>query len=187
MELSDLYFAYGPDMDPKVLKARGGRPEAVGLARLQDYRLDFFGHTSIWDSGMETVVPAQGDEVWGVLYRMGALDWDRLDTWMDARLDGAGMYFHYPVAVTDLQGMEHQVRIYKKDIQGERQLPSVEYLQLVVGGAGQQGLPAGYVERLAAMPTKSAGCQVPVAGNPTRGNYVPADCGTCAAAEPEVS
>ncbi len=38
--LSGLYFAYGPDMDPEVLRARGGgRPEVAGVACLADHRL----------------------------------------------------------------------------------------------------------------------------------------------------
>jgi len=183
--LSQLYFAYGPDMNPQVLKTRGGRPEAVAIARLADYRLAFFGHTGIWDSGLETVVPDPGGEVWGVLYQMGALDWDRLDNWMDARLDGGGQYFHYPVQVSDLSGQQHWVRMYKKDIQRKATLPSEDYLALAIGGAGQQGLPPHYVERLQSMPCHVPSYPVPRAGNPNRSVYVPADCGTCHAADEE--
>ena len=184
-DLSDLYFAYGPDMDPRVLRARGGRGEAVAIARLADYRLAFFGHTEIWDSGMETVVPESGSEVWGVLYRLRALDWDRLDTWMDARLDGGGVYFHYPVDVVDLSGKTHRVRLYKKDIQGEAQLPSRDYLDLIVGGAGQQGLPMDYVLRLGRMVARKASFPVPARGNPNRGAFITSDCRTCGVAETE--
>jgi len=184
-EVEDLYFAYGPDMDPAVLRARGGRPEAVAVARLSDYKLAFFGYTETWDSGMETVAPDPGGEVWGVVYRLRPWDWDNLDAWMDARLDGAGMYFHYPDEVTDLSGKTHSVRFYKKNYQGEPRLPSVPYLDLVVGGAGQQGLPIRYVERLRCTVAHKPAFAVPVPGNPERGVFVKPDCGTCEAAEDE--
>jgi hypothetical protein len=187
-EMDDLYFAYGTDMDPDVLRSRGGRPVAVAVARLADFRLAFFGRTASWDSGMETVVGSPGEEVWGVLYDLGALAWERLDSWMDARMDGAGTYFHSPVVVTDLSGRRHHVRLYRKNRQGEPTLPSVEYLDLIVGGAGQQGLPMSYVDRLRRTVARKASFPVPVQGNPDRGSYTPVDCGTCedAAEDPEM-
>ena len=185
-DVSELFFAYGPDIDPEVLRSRGGRPKAVAVARLADHRLAFFGRTPTWDSGMETVVEDPGGEVWGVLYDLGALSWDNLDTWMDARMDGAGTYFHCPVEVTDLAGTVHQVRLYKKNVQGEPTLPCVDYLDLIVAGAGQQGLPLSYVDRLRRMVARKASYAVPQQGNPNRGVYVKADCGSCEAAEEEL-
>lgn len=185
-DVSELYFAYGPDIDPEVLRSRGGRPKAVAVARLADHRLAFFGRTPTWDSGMETVVEEPGGEVWGVLYDLGALSWDNLDTWMDARMDGAGTYFHCPVEVTDLAGTVHQVRLYKKNVQGEPTLPSVDYLDLIVAGAGQQGLPLSYVDKLRRTVARKASYPVPQQGNPNRGLYVKADCGSCEAAEEEL-
>jgi hypothetical protein len=185
-EIGNLYFAYGPDMDPEVLRRRGGRPVAVAVARLADFRLAFFGRTATWDSGMETVVKSPGDEVWGVLYDLGALAWDHLDGWMDARMDGAGTYFHSPVEVVDLSGRRHHVRLYRKNRQGEPTLPSVEYLDLIVGGAGQQGLPTRYVERLRRTVARKASFPVPVPGNPDRGSYASSDCGTCGDAAEEL-
>jgi hypothetical protein len=185
VEMSDLYFAYGPDMDPDVLRSRGGRPVAVAVARLADHRLAFFGRTPTWDSGMETVVKSPGDEVWGVLYDLGPLAWDHLDGWMDARLDGAGTYFHCPVEVVDQAGRSLWVRLYKKHRQGEPTLPSLEYLDRIVGGAGLQGLPAHYVDRLRRTVARKASFPVPVPGNPDRGAYAPLDCGTCGDAAEE--
>lgn len=185
-DVSELYFAYGPDMDPEVLRSRGGRPKAVAVARLADHKLAFFGRTPTWDSGMETVVKTPGEEAWGVLYDLGTAGWDNLDTWMDARLDGAGTYFHFPAEVVDLSGTTHRVRLYKKNMQGDPTLPSVEYLDLVVGGAGQQGLPLAYVDRLRRIMARKASFAVPVPGNAARGVFASHDCGTCEAAEEEL-
>lgn len=51
-ELSDLYFAYGADMNLQQIRSRCGRPAVVGAARLEDQRMSFYGHTEIWDVPM---------------------------------------------------------------------------------------------------------------------------------------
>ena len=75
----------------------------VATARLADHRLGFYGYSPIWDGGLETVLPAPGREVWGVVYALSFSDADSLDTWQGVRLNGTGTYFHYPAEVTDGQ------------------------------------------------------------------------------------
>jgi hypothetical protein len=75
MTLTDLYFAYGGDMDFATLRARAGGAQVVSPARLEGYRLAFFGHNPVWDSGMETLVADTKAETWGVLYRLLAAEW----------------------------------------------------------------------------------------------------------------
>jgi hypothetical protein len=179
LELSGLYFAYGTDMAHDVLRGRGGHPEVVAPARLVGYHLGFYGYTETWDSGMETVVEAAATETWGVLYRMGPLDWERLDSWMGARLDGGGPYFHYPTTVVEPCGRKHMVRLYKKDILGTERLPSTEYLNLLIRGAEQNSLPAAYVDGLRRCSSKPASFPVPALGNANRVAYASSDCSVC--------
>jgi hypothetical protein len=178
-DLTEGYFAYGTDMDEDILRSKGVKPRYLGLARLGGYQLAFRGHSEIWDSGLETLVESPESEVWGALYSLTMLDWDRLDAWMGARLDGAGMYFHYPVMVTDSDGEPRHVRLYKKDILGPQVLPSREYLQLIVRGALKRMLPQAYIEKLQSMEARPASYGVPAAGNPHRSVYSPSDCRTC--------
>jgi hypothetical protein len=161
MTLTNLYFAYGADMDLATLKARAGGAEAVSAARLLGYRLVFFGRDPVWDSGMETIVADVGAETWGVLYRLCPAEWDRLDTCRGATLEGSGMYFHYPVVVTTPSGEQYQVRTYRKSAHGKPRLPSSEYLTLLTTGAAAHGLPASYQNALRGLPSTPAGYPVP--------------------------
>lgn len=102
---------------------------------------------------------------------------------MDARLDGGGAYFHFPAEVVDPSGRTYSVRFFKKDVLGDPRLPSLEYLDLIVGGAGLQGLPSAYVDRLRRIVARKASYPVPRPGNPGRGDFAKSDCGTCEAAE----
>src|SRR5512147_3071453 len=161
MDLSDLYFACGEDLDLASLRARTGGGEVVSIARLGGYRLAFFGHNPVWDSGVEALVADDGAETWGVLYRLRAIEWERLDTLVGAGLDGTGAHFHYPVEVETPAGEHCLACTYRKATRGQAQPPSREYLALLVEQASARGLPAGYVEALAAIPSTPARYAVP--------------------------
>jgi gamma-glutamylcyclotransferase len=177
--ISDLYFAYGSNMNLEQIQARCSRPKLVSPARLDGHRLAFYGYTETWDGAYETAVPMPGCEVWGVLYSLSALDWERLDLWQDARMDGGGMYFHFPVAVTDPQGNEYRARMYKKDVQGEPRLPSREYLEFILSGAQQHGLPGYYTRKLEKLATIKASYPVPVRADTNLGASAGIFCETC--------
>ncbi|MBF0482187.1 MAG: gamma-glutamylcyclotransferase [Desulfovibrionaceae bacterium] len=161
-KLSDLYyFAYGSDMNAQQITTRCAKPVAVGAARLAGYRLAFYGYSRTWDGGLETVVPDPGREVLGVLYALNLADWERLDQWWDVRLDGAGVYFHFPAAVADTQGKTHTVLLYKKDDLSAPRPPSREYLDFIVQGGLERGLGADYLEELRRIESGKAQYDVP--------------------------
>ncbi|MHC1711374.1 MAG: gamma-glutamylcyclotransferase family protein [Solidesulfovibrio sp.] len=160
------YFAYGSNMNKEQILARCTTPVTIAVARLPDHRIGFYGYSKTWDGAVETLVPAPGRELWGVLYELHFLDLDRLDGWQDVRLDGSGAYFHYPVRVIDTEGTTHTALLYKKDILGAPQPPSREYLDYIIQGAGERGLPSDYREALRRMDAKKA-----TFGVPRRGNY----------------
>lgn len=157
-----LYFAYGSNMHPDQIAARCLGAACLGPARLADYRLAFFGKSLVWDGAFETVIPAPGETLWGVLYALSPLDADSLDAWQDARFDGTGAYFHCPVTVTDVSGARLEALLYKKDILGQPQQPSREYLDHIALGAEMRGLPPEYVARIRERASKGAGYPVPV-------------------------
>jgi hypothetical protein len=159
--LSDLYFAYGADMDLATIKARAGGAAVVSPARLVGYRVAFFGHNPIWDGGVETLVPDVEAETWGVLYGLRAAEWDRLDVSVGATVDGTGAYFHYPVEVVTSRDERHQVRTYRKSSQRETCRPSTEYLDFLIRSAAAQGVPASYQDLLRALPSAAAKYPVP--------------------------
>jgi len=156
-----LYFAYGSNMNPNQIHARCTHPEFVALAKLPDHEVNFFGNSRVWDGAQETVIPSPGKIVYGVIYKLTKSDWDRLDSWQDVRLDGTGAYFHFPTIIEDLTGKKHFVLTYKKCYQGESQLPSKEYLDLIIQAAIFHDLPIDCLERWKTMQYKNASYPVP--------------------------
>ncbi|EKO38942.1 MAG: hypothetical protein B193_2355 [Solidesulfovibrio magneticus str. Maddingley MBC34] len=179
-----LYFCYGADMLESRIRSRCASPKVVAVARLADHRLGFYGYSPIWDGGLETVEPAPGHEVWGVVYALGLADADSLDTWQGVRLNGTGSYFHYPAEVTDDQGTVNEVLVYKKDLLGDPTLPSRSYLDVIVAAARQRGLPPQAIADLLARPARPADYPVPRYGVARREGVLPgetcADCGSLA-------
>jgi gamma-glutamylcyclotransferase (GGCT)/AIG2-like uncharacterized protein YtfP len=158
---SRLYFAYGLNMNETQLRLKCSQPRAISIARLPGYRLGFYEHSVVWDGAMETIVPAPRAEVWGVLYQMEAWDWEQLDRHEDARLDGTGAYFHYPVEVMDEQGSVMEATVYLKSRWGTAAPPGKEYLEVMLQGAEAQGLPEDYIAYLRNIATKPASYPVP--------------------------
>ena len=177
---SDLYyFAYGSNMNKKQIHARCAHPKTVAVARLPHHQIGFFGYSRTWDGAVETVIPVPGQEVWGVIYDLRFSDRDRLDVWQDARLDGTGAYFHYPSRVADMEGNTHTVLFYKKDRLDSPQRPSLEYLDFIIQGAMEQGLPASYIEGLRRIASKNASYHVPQQRNFGRELLLEIDCSQC--------
>lgn len=156
-----LYFAYGGNMNPAQMAMRCQGCKTVAVARLQGYKLAFYGHSQRWDSAEETVIAAPGAQVWGVVYEVSHSAFDRLDAWQGVRLDGSGRYFHSPADVIGLDGKTYPVLIYRKDILGVARLPSTEYLASILTGAEEHGLPSDYIEVLRALPSQQARYGVP--------------------------
>jgi len=172
------YFAYGSNMNLTQIRQRCSSPKVVGIARLPGYRIGFHGESGIWDGGQETVVPDQEAEVWGVLYELTFSDCEQLDMYQDVRFDGTGPYFHYPVDVIDLDQQPIDTMIYKKAILGKPELPSTEYLNFIVQGAKEQGLPETYITYLQNMQTVPASYAVPLVRK-SKLSYMAANCGDC--------
>ena len=155
------YFAYGSNMNKEQITARCTKPKVVAAAKLADHQLAFFGHSVVWDGAEETVVPAPGHDVWGVIYDLSSSDRERLDNAQDARMDGSGSYFHSPVKVTSQDGIVHSVLLFKKDKLGISEKPSQEYLNFIIQGAEENNLPAAYVGTLRKLESRKAQFVVP--------------------------
>jgi hypothetical protein len=178
----NLFFAYGSNMNPTLIRKRCSYPVRIGTACLPDYQIGFYGYSEEWDGALETAVEAKGKRLWGVLYALNDLDWERLDLWQDARFDGAGMYFHYPVEVCDLQGMRYEARLYKKDVLYEPRHPSNSYMEYILRGAQENQLPPAYIESLKAIKTTPARYAVPVRVGVNPGDFAGVNCTTCSSA-----
>jgi gamma-glutamylcyclotransferase len=181
---AELYnFAYGSNMHSEQVRARCTSAKLVAVAKLPDHRLAFYGNSPVWDGAEETVIPAPGQDVWGVIYELTPSDKEKLDDWQDALFDGSGAYFHSPAKVTDQAGKVYSVLLYKKANLGNPETPSEEYLDYIVQGAMDRGLPAAYVDQLRSVESKKAKFVVPRTRKSPR-EMVPGDeCSSCGGSE----
>lgn len=156
-----LLFAYGTIMNPRQTEALGGDPAIVGVAYLPDAAVAFFGHSDVWDGGLETLVGRPGAEAWGVVYALSSSELDRVDAWRGVRLDGGGSYFHMPAEVIGTDGTRHQVLFHRKAVMGAPQPPSIGCRDFIADGAAARGVPAAPVAALRAMEAAPARYPVP--------------------------
>ena len=140
------YFAYGSNMyEPKM---RGICPSAkvVGVARLPGYRLTFPRQSDRWRGGVAGLEKAPDEEVWGVLYEIDEADVHKLDRW-----EGVPKRYKRRTVKVKLREGNAEVEAFTyfaKPEPGGPFRPTREYLDHIVRGAEQHGLPAEYIEKL---------------------------------------
>lgn len=173
------YFAYGSNLNLAQMHQKCSNPIVLAIACLPGHRLGFHGYSSVWDGAVETVIPDKHSEVWGVLYQLTAYDWEQLDNHEDVRDNGTGTYFHYPVEVTNEQQELVEATIYKKALVGPAELPSTEYLTMILQGASEQGLPVDYLAPLQKVRSKGAAYAVPHRRRSSITAITTEDCSGC--------
>lgn len=157
-----LIFSYAANLNPGLIASRCSKPEPLTVAHLPGHSLGFFSYSKRWDGGAATLVNSPGEALWGMVYKLSFWDAERLDSWLDVRLDGTGDYFLLPSEVIGVDGKTYPVLLYRKFYHGgPQQPPSQEYLDIIVSGAVARGLPAAYIEKLRRIPAKKAGFPVP--------------------------
>ncbi|MEX2557195.1 MAG: gamma-glutamylcyclotransferase [Actinomycetota bacterium] len=142
-----LYFAYGSNMDPMQMSSRAPEARALGAARLAGWRLTFTRDSPSWGGGVGHIEPDVADEVWGVLWDATEADMTALDEYEGI---AGGAYVRDSVTVTH-NGYKVEAIVYLAVPRGFKR-PSKRYIAALVRGAEAHGLPAGYVERLRALP-----------------------------------
>jgi hypothetical protein len=138
-----LYFAYGSNMASSELEAWGAEHRALGAAELPGHRLAFLRRSIRWQAGAADIVPAPGESVWGVLWELPFGPGD-----LDAKEAAGDAYRRRPVEVlvdsSPLVAMAYEV-IEKEP----REVPPRrEYLDLMLAGAREHGLPETWVHRI---------------------------------------
>jgi gamma-glutamylcyclotransferase (GGCT)/AIG2-like uncharacterized protein YtfP len=145
---STCYFAYGANLNHRVMARRGVTPRTVERARLPGYRLVFS------DVGVPVVEPAfatlevdLSSEVFGVVYT--------LDEAAMATLDGyeGGDNERLEVIAILEDGTAVAAVTYRSRVRRDGLRPSRRYLSVLVQGAEEHGLDPSWVDRLRDEPT----------------------------------
>jgi gamma-glutamylcyclotransferase len=150
------YFAYGSNMQSATLRGRRGIAYRRALAgRLDGWRLVLDKPPLIPMGGaFANVVPDPTGAVHGVLFEMTEDDFAHLDLTEGVLL---GNYERVPVTVQPLAPPDAEV-IVAYTLTSERRdpqrLPTRRYMQLLIAGAEEHGLPEDYIAYLRSLPAR---------------------------------
>ncbi|PSN46360.1 Gamma-glutamylcyclotransferase [Blattella germanica] len=172
MAKSFLYFAYGSNLLSQRILINNPTAIRKSIAKLENYRLDFgFPFSPRWGGCPATIVPYEGEHVWGAVWEISECNKADLD-----RQEGveAGIYISLQVEVetekrekltcrsyqlcSTLTGLEHGECLPKE------RLPSEIYLAVILKGAEESQLPKSYIEKLQNIPHNGSkgGDDVPI-------------------------
>lgn len=131
------YFAYGANMSRAVMRRHAPAAQPLGVAALAHHRF------VITADGYASVVPARGETVHGVLWRLGSGDRAALDAWENV----AGGLYRAQMLPVRQAGRRRVALVYLARPQPEG-VARAGYLELVIAAALEWQLPQAYIDAL---------------------------------------
>lgn len=150
-----LYFAYGSHLDPKQMRRHCPEAQVVGLASLEDYRLDFPRFSNDWGGGTASIQLAHGETMWGVVYELTDADIESLDKYEGFLGEGNQHNEHDREHVTlelvraDDGSIPRRVRAWTHIARPAHAAPpSAQYKECMLNGARHHQLPEDYIAQI---------------------------------------
>ncbi|CAH1726473.1 unnamed protein product [Aphis gossypii] len=147
------YFAYGSNLLAERIHIQNPTAVRIGMGKLNAHRLDFNEFSNFWEGCPSTVVPDPKEHVWGALWQLNSSDLSNLD-----RQEGVdiNMYLPFEVNIETPNGDNVLSRCYKLVNQPlvkqiplpPNRRPSKAYLETILLGANETGLPSDYLQFL---------------------------------------
>lgn len=140
------YFAYGSNLSRTQAKRRLGTVPVAQVAQLRGYHLGF-NKRSNDGTGKANIIRDPSCSVWGVIYCCTEADIKRLDFYEGVKW---GHYRHEFVRVITSTGQAITALTYVagEDFIDETLWPSADYLETILEGAKEHGLPVEYIAEL---------------------------------------
>ncbi len=139
------YFAYASNMNGAQFRSRAGQILSQEQARLENYEL-IFNKKSRGGSATANIRPAPGKTVRGVLYKVAESAFHNLD-----RFEGVPEHYRrIEVTVTDGRGKKIPAQVYIATKVENGLRPAAHYLQTILDGAAEHGLPTEYINEVKA-------------------------------------
>jgi gamma-glutamylcyclotransferase len=146
------YFAYGSNMDPKIMESHSPEARALGPGKVDGYRVEFNVFSERWNGGAANLEPDPNGYVWGVVWELSEEDARNLDTYV-----GHPTYYareEVPVGLGDevVSCLTYRVRAQHGYVR-----PTDEYLNRLRSAVRVQGLPPealDIIERAARPPER---------------------------------
>ncbi|XP_065081602.1 gamma-glutamylcyclotransferase-like [Ochlerotatus camptorhynchus] len=150
------YFAFGSNLFSKRIRMESPTAVRKGIGFLENYRLDFFHYAARWRGAPATIVEDKGHRVWGAIWEIGIENLPDLD-----KQEGVHNQVYKPLTlpICTTKGETLQCRVYQlvknppklESIEETRPFerqPSQTYMNIIIRGATETGLPIEYVEYL---------------------------------------
>jgi hypothetical protein len=148
------YFAYGSNMNSGTFRGRRGIEYARAIpTRAPGWRL-VFDKSSVFPLGetFANIVPDPAADTLGVAFEVDESDLVQID-WSEAVPLGSYQRIETEVAaLTPMEDGPSSAFSLTSNRRAARPAPSVRYMQLVIDGAIEHGLPAEWVEMLRSVP-----------------------------------
>lgn len=140
------YFAYGSNLCRSTfLGRRRMQPLETRVGRVAGYRLCFDLPIGPGERAVANLIADAEAHVWGALYRLSPQQCEFLD-----RTEGvpSGIYTRRDVTVVDTGGESLSAFAYESVLRAEGRKPSPRYMNLLLSGAREHGLPHEYISFL---------------------------------------
>jgi gamma-glutamylcyclotransferase (GGCT)/AIG2-like uncharacterized protein YtfP len=145
--LAERYFAYGSNLSMRQMQARCPSARLLCRCSLQDWRLSFVQPHEGWRGGVAGIVQAAGGIVHGVIYELSNEDLIRLDGFEPVE---SGSYKRTMTRAQLSTDETLECWVYIGDVYpGAPFAPSARYLQTMLTGAREHGLPEDYIDWIA--------------------------------------
>ena len=149
------HFAYASNMNCTLMSRRCPTALRLGVAHLNGWRL------IITSDGYASIVPAPGEIVHGVLWRLMPRDWAILNAYESLE---SNLYRRQPVSVVAAGQRVRAIAYVARDRTPGRPKPG--YLDTVIAAAAEWELPADYIRALGRWSAaRSGGMRAPDVGD----------------------
>jgi gamma-glutamylcyclotransferase len=130
------YFAYGSNMDPRIMQRTVAEARVVGPGRLEGFRMEFNVYSDRWEGGAANIEPDEDAHLWGVVWGMEPDDLAKLDTYI-----GHPTFYRREDVVVAIGDGSVEAVTYRVAHQRGYVRPSNSYLARIRGAIRLQGLP----------------------------------------------
>jgi len=130
------YFAYGSNLNKKLMLERCPDSKPMFVASLPNYNLVFVGWSRQWRGGVASIRPFRGEKILGAIYEVSDRDLRRLDSSQGYPSN----YNRLNVTVFDEDGEPIKAITYIKSGQSEEVQPSKEYFAIIQQGYRDWGI-----------------------------------------------
>jgi gamma-glutamylcyclotransferase (GGCT)/AIG2-like uncharacterized protein YtfP len=143
-----LYFSYGTNMSKKRMQDRVRHAKMVQTGYIHDYKLEFNKKSAHRLGGIPSIVPHNGDKVYGVIWQIPILEIETLD-----KLEDLIAYERIKMPVMGSDDTLYSCYVYQAKPEGIMD-PDPECLAIMISAARDSRLPEQYIARLEALRPK---------------------------------